>query len=168
MGSSPSKPEAKVFTPAAPVDFSASFLASLEHSTEVCFFIGESNPEIFTDHVMKSDYSRAQYTEKYIQDRVALELDKLEKQAREKLNNIADESLIVESGDSGVSVRASNEKVTQLNTKVKENAKLAHVELSEDAKRARGEVINCLKDNKGRSLNCWDEVQNFKKLVDKL
>lgn len=117
---------------------------------------------------MKSDYSRAQYTEKYIQDRVALELNKLEKQAREKLNNIADETLIAESDKPGVSVRASNEKVEQLNTNLKENAKLAQIELNEDAKKARGEVINCLKDNKGRSLNCWDEVQNFKKLVDEL
>jgi len=36
MGSSTSKPETKVFTPATPVDFSASFLSQLENSSEVC------------------------------------------------------------------------------------------------------------------------------------
>lgn len=35
MGSSASRPETKVFTPAAPVDFSASFLSQLEASAEV-------------------------------------------------------------------------------------------------------------------------------------
>lgn len=36
MGSAASKSETKVFTPKAPVDFSASFLSQLENSTEVC------------------------------------------------------------------------------------------------------------------------------------
>lgn len=137
-----------MFTPNAPVDFSASFLSHLESSQE-------------------SDYTRAQYTEKYIQDRVASELSKLEKQAREQFQKATSESLD-KTKDNKTSVAISNEKVQGLTKALQDSAKLILVELSDDIKKARGNVIACLKDNKGRALNCWDEVEQFKTLVNSM
>lgn len=145
MGSSASKPETKVFTPEAPVDFSASFLSHLENSQE-------------------SDYTRAQYTEKYIQDRVAAELKKLEAQTIDTFRNTTDLAL-VKSDDNKLSVASSNEKIAQLSKLLEESSKLVQVKVSEEIKTARDGVISCLKENHGKSLNCWDEVENFKKLV---
>mmetsp|Transcript_1137 Transcript_1137/g.1139 ORF Transcript_1137/g.1139 Transcript_1137/m.1139 type:complete len:149 (+) Transcript_1137:35-481(+) len=148
MGSSASKPETKVFTPSTPIDFSASFLSQLENSTE-------------------SDYSRAQYTEKYIQDRVASELRKLEQEAVKNFQSVTNDSLIKDNKP-GLSVSTSNEKLDKLTKLLEENAKLAKVEVSKEVQEARGEVIKCLKDNKGKSLNCWEEVEAFTKLIKEL
>ncbi|QWW22072.1 hypothetical protein CA7LBN_000818 [Candidozyma auris] len=148
MGSTTSKPETKVFTPNAPVDFSASFLSHLENSQE-------------------SDYTRAQYTEKYIQERVASELSKLEAEAQQKFKDATNNAL-EKSKDAKVSVAQSNEKVQSLTKALQESAKLIQVEVSEDIKKARSEVIACLKQNQGRSLNCWDEVEQFKTLVNSM
>lgn len=145
MGSSLSKSETKVFTPKAPVDFSASFLSHLENSQE-------------------SDYTRSQYTEKYIQERVASELKKLEGQALEKFHNTTAIALSKE-GEDKLSVKSSNEKISNLTKVLEESAKLAQVDLGSDIKDARQSVVACLKDNQGKPLNCWDEVEQFKKLV---
>lgn len=145
MGSSASKPETKVFTPTAPVDFSASFLSHLENSQE-------------------SDYTRAQYTEKYIQERVASELKNLEAETIKKFHSTTSGALSKE-GEATLSVNSSNERISNLNKILQDNAKLVQIELSEDIKNARQSVIACLKDNKGKPLNCWDEVEQFKKLV---
>lgn len=148
MGSTASKPETKVFTPNAPVDFSASFLSHLENSQE-------------------SDYTRAQYAEKYIQERVAAELSKLEVDAAKRFKETTSQSLET-AVDSKTSVASSNEKVQELTKALQDSAKLILVELNDDIKKARGNVIACLKDNQGRSLNCWDEVQEFKTLVNSM
>lgn len=145
MGLSVSKSETKVFTPKAPVDFSASFLSHLENSKE-------------------SDYTRAQYAEKYIQDRVSSELKKLEDDAVKRFQQTTGDALLKDDGDK-LSVNSLNEKVSNLKKLLHESAKLSQVELSADIKTARQSVISCLKDNEGRPLNCWDEVEQFKKLV---
>lgn len=115
----------------------------------------------------QSDYSRAQYTEKYIQDRVAAELKKLEKQTVKNFQAVTDNSL-AKDNEPGLSVGASNEKLQKLTKLLEENAKLAKVEVSKDVQDARGEVIKCLKDNQGKSLNCWDEVEAFSKVIKEL
>lgn len=145
MGSSASKPETKVYTPKAPVDFSASFLSQLENSQE-------------------SDYTRAQYTEKYIQERVSAEIKNLEAEAIKKFQSTTSDALSKE-GEAPLSVSSSNEKISKLNKVLQDSAKLVQVDLSDDIKNARQSVIACLKDNKGKPLNCWDEVEQFKKLV---
>lgn len=148
MGSNVSKSETKVFTPKAPVDFSASFLSHLENSKE-------------------SDYTRSQYTEKYIQERVASELKKLETDAILKFQETTAKSLDT-SSDSTLSVQSSNEKIEKLTKLLEENAKKVQLELSDDIKNARLAVVACLKDNQGRPLNCWDEVEQFKNLVNSM
>lgn len=148
MGSSVSKSETKVFTPKAPVDFSASFLSHLENSQE-------------------SDYTRSQYTEKYIQERVASELQKLEGEVVKKFQDSTSDALLKE-GDDKLSVASSNEKIANLTKVLQDSAKLVQVEISDDIKNARQSVIACLKDNQGKPLNCWDEVELFRKLVNSM
>lgn len=145
MGSAASKPEAKVFTPSAPVDLSASFLAHLENSQE-------------------SDYTRSQYTESYIQERVAKELTKLEAEAIEKFKKTASDSLLSDDG-SKLLVSSSNDKIEALTKSLKDSAQKVKLEVPESLQKSKQTVLQCLKDNAGKPLNCWDEVEQFKKLV---
>ncbi|KAL6453914.1 MIC19 MICOS complex subunit MIC19 [Candida maltosa Xu316] len=149
MGSNSSKPETKVFTPETPIDFSATFLSQLETSPE-------------------SDFSRAQYTEKYIQDRVASELSKLEKQTIKEFKNTTDKAILKDEGEAKLSVASVNEKIGKLTDLLKENASLAKIVTPANVQESRDAVIKCLKDNQGKSLNCWDEVEGFKQLVKEL
>lgn len=148
MGSSASKPETKVFTPKAPVDYSASFLSHLENSQE-------------------SDYTRAQYTESYIQERVASELKKLELDAINKYQASASDALLKDN-EKAVSYSSSNEKIAALSKTLQESTSLIKIELDDSIINARKAVIECLRDNKGKPLVCWDEVEQFKKLVHNL
>ncbi|CAX44300.2 mitochondrial protein, putative, partial [Candida dubliniensis CD36] len=150
MGANGSKPETKVFTPDTPIDFSATFLSQLESSPE-------------------SDFSRAQYTEKYIQDRVAAELAKLEKQTISSFKETTDKALLKDDPeDQKLSVAATNDKITNLTNVLKENALLGKVVIPPNVEESRNAVISCLKENQGKSLNCWEEVETFKKLVKDL
>ncbi|CCG22411.1 Aim13 protein [Candida orthopsilosis Co 90-125] len=151
MGSNTSKPETKVFTPTTPVDFSSTFLSQLEQSPE-------------------SDYSRAQYTEKYIQDRVAEELQKLETQTIKQFKQTTNDAINKDSNSSKskLSVIESNAKIAKLTKLLQDNAKLEQVNITPELKDSRDKVIACLKDNQGKSLNCWDEVETFKTLVRNL
>ncbi|KAI5953586.1 hypothetical protein KGF54_002958 [Candida jiufengensis] len=152
MGSNTSKPETKVFTPTTPIDFSSTFLSQLEQSPE-------------------SDYSRAQYTEKYIQDRVAQELTKLEKQTIKNFKDttnqalLKDDSVDKDAKDTKLSVSQANDKIVQLTQLLKENAELEKANITPEIKQSRENVISCLKNNQGKSLNCWDEVETFRNLV---
>ncbi|RLV91235.1 MICOS complex subunit MIC19 [Spathaspora sp. JA1] len=150
MGSNTSKPETKVFTPATPIDFSASFLSQLENTPE-------------------SEFSRAQHTEKYIQERVAAELAKLEQQTIAQFQTTTNNALLTEQDKiTSPSVSELNDKITKLTETLQENAKLAKIEVPSSITTSRQEVINCLKENQGKSLNCWEEVEIFKNLVKKL
>ncbi|KAG5421730.1 hypothetical protein I9W82_000822 [Candida metapsilosis] len=153
MGSNASKPETKVFTPTTPVDFSSTFLSQLEQSPE-------------------SDYSRAQYTEKYIQDRVAQELQKLESQTIKKFQQTTNEAVANDksssSNKSKLSVTETSAKVAKLTQLLQDNAKLEQIEITPALQNSRDQVIQCLKDNQGKSLNCWDEVETFRTLVRNL
>lgn len=145
MGSTASKPETKVFTPAAPVEYSASFLSHLGKTQE-------------------SDYARAQYTEEYIQERVAEELRKLEAETikgfQDKVHEISQKETTNET-----SVVSSNEKLESLIKALHENATKMKIEIPVNISEARNSVVSCLKENKGKVLNCWSEVEDFKKLV---
>ncbi|KAI5967132.1 hypothetical protein KGF57_000561 [Candida theae] len=160
MGSNTSKPETKVFTPATPVDFSSTFLSQLEQSPE-------------------SDYSRAQYTEKYIQDRVAQELQKLEAQTIKQFKETTNKAISIDNNNnnnsssssdakSKLSVTESSAKIAKLTKLLEDNSKLEQVEITPALQNSREQVIKCLKENQGKSLNCWDEVETFRTLVRNL
>lgn len=121
----------------------------------------ESSPE--------SDFSRAQYTEKYIQDRVAAELAKLEKQTISSFKEATDNAILKDDPeDQKLSVAATSDKIAKLTNTLKENALLGKVVIPPNVEESRNAVISCLKENQGKSLNCWEEVETFKRLVKDL
>lgn len=115
----------------------------------------------------QSDYSRAQYTEKYIQDRVSQELAKLEQETIKQFQETTTAALAKDAKPE-LSVAATNEKIVKLRQVIEENIKLAKVELDENIVDSRYKVLQCLKNNEGKSLNCWDEVEQFRKSVKEL
>lgn len=118
---------------------------------------------------MQSDFSRAQYTEKYIQDRVAAELAKLEKQTISSFKEATDNAILKDDPeDQKLSVAATNDKIAKLTNTLKENALLGKVVIPPNVEESRNAVISCLKENQGKSLNCWEEVETFKRLVKDL
>lgn len=97
---------------------------------------------------------------------MAAELTKLEQETIKKFQSTTQNS---ESKDtSTTSVASSNEKIEKLTKLLKENIKLAKVEVGDDVKTARQSVISCLKENPGKSLNCWNEVEEFRRLAKEL
>lgn len=128
------------------------------------------NSSLLTYH-LQSDFSRAQYTEKYIQQRVAAELSKLEAETIKKFQQTTDDALLKSEGDNDnklASAPALNEKITKLTEVLENNIKLTKIEVSDSVKNSRDEVIKCLNENQGKSLNCWEEVETFRKLVKEL
>lgn len=116
----------------------------------------------------QSDYSRSQYTEKYIQDRVAAELTKLEKETVKRFQDTANKAISSDELRPEVSVPMANERISKLTQLLKDNVKLAQVDVGDEVKRSRELVAKCLADNEGRSLNCWTEVEEFRRLVHNL
>ena len=114
-------------------------------------------------------FLRAQYTEKYIQDRVAAELAKLEKQTISSFKEATDNAILKDDPeDQKLSVAATNDKIAKLTNTLKENALLGKVVIPQNVEESRNAVISCLKENQGKSLNCWEEVETFKRLVKDL
>lgn len=150
MGSSTSKePQTKTFIPKTPVEFSSSLLAQLDNSTE-------------------SDYTRQQYAETYIQQRVKNELEKLEKLKLDQLDDELTRNLLPDENDAnGSTVASINEKLNKMSEKLAElNARTGRSNPTLEI--AESEIVKCLKDNKGKPLNCWDIAQDFQKAVNQL
>lgn len=118
-----------------------------------------------TNTHLQSDYSRSQYTEKYIQERVAAELKKLERETVSKFQGTLKESLDTDGKNAELDVKNTNAKIEKLTKILEANAQFFKVEVDANVAAARSNVILCLKENKGKSLNCWEEVDEFKKLV---
>lgn len=95
-------------------------------------------------------------------------MKKLETETIKKFQDTTDNALLKDDDKSELSIPKSNERILALTKKLEENVKLAKVDASPEVKGARDAVIKCLKENSGRTLNCWDEVSEFKKLVDHL
>lgn len=122
----------------------------------------------FYTNYSQSDYSRAQYTEKYIQERVASELKKLETETINKFQGSLKESVNKVDDKSTLNVNETNEKIDKLTKVLEANSQFFKVEVNDSLTKSRNSVIECLKENKGKSLNCWDEVEEFRKLVKQL
>lgn len=41
-------------------------------------------------------------------------------------------------------------------------------QLDDNLQKSKLSVLSCLKENLGKPLNCWNEVENFKKLINDL
>ncbi|ANB14259.1 Mic19p [Sugiyamaella lignohabitans] len=150
MGNSSSKPaeQVKVFLPSTPTELSPSLLGKLESSLE-------------------SDYTRAQYTEKHIQDRVSEELKKIQKESEAEFKSLA----------SKVS-EISEEKLGDIDS-AKLHAKLDELKSALEARQKRGKfdkeitaardaLATCFKENKGKPLKCQEVFEEFHRKVEAL
>ncbi|GME66924.1 unnamed protein product [[Candida] boidinii] len=143
--------ETKTFIPQTPVDFSSSLLAQLDSSNE-------------------SNYTRQQYAETYIQQKVNAELKKIESDKLAKLDETLKNSLKKISSansNSSISVGSINEKLDKINEQLVKLNSLKPVK-SAELKAAESKVSACLKLNKDTPLNCWEEVEKFKNLTKSL
>ncbi|VVT49645.1 uncharacterized protein SAPINGB_P002372 [Magnusiomyces paraingens] len=144
------QPSTKVFLPSTPTQFSAGLISKMDTSIE-------------------SDYTRSQYTEKYIQDRVAQELEKIEQDAASALKKAFDESTnpsadnTSSSSSNSISSADLRAQVKQLSDKL-EATRTRHT-LDNDTSAARSAVAKCLTDNATKPLKCYDEYLAFKQKV---
>lgn len=114
---------------------------------------------------MQSDYSRSQYTEKYIQERVASELKKLETETIAKFQDSLKQNVNRDDDNSTLDVKQTNAKIDKLTKVLEANSQFYKVEIDPKLEELRKSVIQCLKDNGHKTLNCWNEVEAFKALV---
>lgn len=114
---------------------------------------------------VQSDYSRSQYTEKYIQERVASELKKLETETIAKFQDSLKQNVNRDDDNSTLDVKQTNAKIDKLTKVLEANSQFYKVEIDPKLEELRKSVIQCLKDNGHKTLNCWDEVEAFKALV---
>ncbi|CAN6632106.1 MICOS complex subunit Mic19p [Trichomonascus vanleenenianus] len=145
MGARQSKEEPKVFLPKTPTEFSPSLLTKLDSSLE-------------------SDYTRSQYTESYIQERVQEELRKKQAEATAALKE-AVTSLKEGPSEDKENSNTLREKLVALKEQL--DARPKPREHSKELIQAREELVKCFKDNKGKPLKCLDEVEAFKSQVQK-
>ncbi|GAV55415.1 hypothetical protein ZYGR_0AV00460 [Zygosaccharomyces rouxii] len=150
MGSSTSKPsETRVFQPKTPVDFSETLLSQLESSNE-------------------TNFTRKQLGERFVEQRVANRLAELEDETLKKFENKLDDSLIKKDDEKDpLTSQLLNEKVGSLDQRLaalKEKDDQKHSKFANHP--ARQQLTACLLENKGKPLNCYNQIENFKKLVE--
>ncbi|KAH3900514.1 related to Altered inheritance of mitochondria protein 13, mitochondrial [Saccharomycodes ludwigii] len=146
-----------LFESTVPVNFSDAVLAQLESSTD-------------------SSYTKKQTAEKYIQERISKELNVLETETLEKFENKLNTSLLqstpeeeeLDKNGKLLTSQHLNKKVTELNEHLNNliQQRSSKFEKNEDLKKIKANLSQCLKDNQGKPLNCYDEIQNFKKIVN--
>lgn len=150
MGSSTSKPsETRVFQPKTPVDFSETLLSQLESSNE-------------------TNFTRKQLGERFVEQRVSHRLSELEDETLKKFENKLDDSLIKKDDENDqLTSQILNDKVGSL------QQRLEAFKEKDDEKRskfgnhpAKQQLVTCLLENKGKPLNCYNQIENFKKLVE--
>jgi MICOS complex subunit MIC19 len=150
MGSTSSKVQTqeKVFLPKTPTEFSGSIIQKLDSSLE-------------------SDYTRSQFTDKHIQDRVSSELKQLQGEAADFVNKATEK--IAELTDERIGQHDSSslrQRLEALQHKLDSRPKRGA--LNEDTLQARDRVVECITKNRERPLNCKKEFSEFQSLVNAL
>jgi len=175
MGAGSSKPEdasKHVFSSGTPVQFSQELVDSLQASSE-------------------TNSSRAKTLELHIAERVAAELERIQKRESETLEAVR-AKLSSEDPSEGTSEdpqstasklkdaftpssatkakEQSSQKVQVEIAKLKRTLSERKVlkDLPPDVEKARNAVVSCLKVNDRRPLDCWREVEVFKSEVRKM
>lgn len=138
----------KTFYPKTPVEFSSTLLSELDNSNE-------------------TNYTRQQYAQQYIEKEVHRKLAELESNQRTKLDKNLEKSLLDSGKEDALSVKAVNEKLDKVHTKLAALNQFKPTRSDELAK-AEGKVAYCLGRHQSKPLNCWQQVADFKKVVSSL
>ncbi|KAG1470173.1 hypothetical protein G6F56_002838 [Rhizopus delemar] len=139
MGLSQSKAQAEpiVFiNPNVPVQFTSSFIHSLEKKVEET-----------------TEKAEARQVEALVRVKVAEELEKMKKVEAEIGSTLsAKEPSTIESN-------------SQIDTMIKNIQRASAKELPLEIKEKQEKVVACYRENKDKSLNCWKQVVDFKQAV---
>lgn len=115
----------------------------------------------------QSDYTRTQFSEKYIQERVTEELRKAEKKSsdafRDVISKLANPAANPDDPNDKLHATEIKQKLDEIKDKLATRS--ARGKLDEETGKAREAVINCFNNNQGKPLKCWAEVQEFKARV---
>lgn len=130
---------------------------------------------------IQSDYTRSQYTEKYIEDQVNSRLQELAKSSAKTLKDLFENpEKSQDTKEQGSSASSSSKDGQEKDTlssaglqeqlsKLKETLESQGERrvLSDDLQKARGNVAACLKEFNNKPMKCYDQVEAFKAEVKK-
>ncbi|KAJ9572817.1 Protein of Unknown function (DUF1690) [Nakaseomyces glabratus] len=144
-----------LFTPQSKIEFSQALLSQLEDVSEM-------------------DYSRKEYAEKCIEQKISCRLSELEVETLRKFKDTLNDSMQTDSDDGSNKNTACtgklNEKLTDLSQKLEAFKKLEEDKKQkfglEEKEGPRAKLTECLIKNKGKPLNCVDEIAAFKEFMD--
>lgn len=147
MSESTTKHQPKVFLPTTPTEFTPSLLYKLESSLE-------------------SDYTRSQYAEKFIQDRVKEELQKIQKESSESLKAaLSEQKKETRTIESNGTANANKLREQLQILKSKLDSRPVVKSLDPEVAKVKESLIECFRMNKEKPLKCWGEVEAFKRSV---
>ena len=112
----------------------------------------------------KSDYTRSQYTEKYIEDQVNARLQELAKSSSSTLKDLLEKSEPEEDNNT-LSSSGLQAQLQQLKESL-ESRPERHV-LNDDLKKSRSDIVACLKEFSNKPMKCVEQVEAFKAEVQK-
>ncbi|CCK69306.1 Mic19p KNAG_0C01930 [Huiozyma naganishii CBS 8797] len=151
MGAQASKPEdSAVFAIDSTLKLSDDIVSKLQHSTE-------------------TDFSRREDAERFIEEKVAQKLTRLEKDALRKFEDTLDTSLILtEIENDPLSSKKLDAKILTLSDNLKkldERDEQKLKQIGTKGQEVRNKLAQCLADNKGKPLNCYEYIEQFKKII---
>ncbi len=128
------------------MEFSSTLISSLE-----------STPE--------TNYTRQQFSAQFIEKEVNKRLKELQTSKLNQLDSKLTEALLPAKDDDGKSVASVNEKLTEINKRLKQINE-SKPSKNQELLKAEKAVASCLSKNRKEVLNCWDEVEAIKKLAN--
>ncbi|KTW29712.1 hypothetical protein T552_00919 [Pneumocystis carinii B80] len=122
------------------------------------------------DSKVESDAIRAASLEEHIQERVAVEIERLRSRERDILIEIEKELTRKNAKREKAQEKLNSFSLKDEMLKLEENTKgmFQIRDMNEKLLKKKEEVINCLKENERRPLNCDEIVKAFRKEVDLL
>ncbi|EMR10309.1 hypothetical protein PNEG_01568 [Pneumocystis murina B123] len=122
------------------------------------------------DSKVESDATRAASLEEHIQERVAVEIERLHSRERDILIEIEKELIRKNAKREKAQEKLNSFSLKNEMSKLEENIKgLFQIRMmDEKLLKKKGEVIDCLKENEQKPLNCDETIKAFRKEVDLL
>ncbi|KAL3232305.1 hypothetical protein RNJ44_04221 [Nakaseomyces bracarensis] len=142
-----------LFTPQSKIEFSQALLSQLEDVSEL-------------------EYSRKEYAEKAIEQKISTRLAELEVETLRKFKDTLNDSLKPDSEEKsdGLSSKELSTKLQDLQSKLESFKKLEQDKKEkfelDNKDGARSKLTECLLKNKGKPLNCIEEISEFKKFME--
>lgn len=139
-----------LFTPQSKIEFSQALLSQLEDVSEL-------------------EYSRKEYAEKAIEQKISTRLAELEVETLRKFKDTLNDSLKNDDKVDGLSSAELSSKLGELQSQLDQFKRLEQDKKEkfdvDNKDGARYKLTECLLKNKGKPLNCIEEISEFKKFM---